>query len=63
MRPENGRSSGRSCPQTSVANGQRRWKAQPGGGSIGEGSSPFTVRRLERALGSTDGVAASSAWV
>src|SRR6185312_5956316 len=35
-------SSGRSARQRSLAKGQRGWKAQPGGGSIGLGTSPAT---------------------
>ena len=40
-----GSSSGRSTRQRSKASGQRGLKAQPGGGSSGEGSSPFSTMR------------------
>ena len=49
--------------QMSIAFGQRLWNGQPGGGFIGEGTSPVrTIRRALRA-GSGTGTADSSAWV
>src|SRR5579884_974418 len=51
--------------QTSVARGQRVWKRQPGGGSIGLGGAPgMTTRSRARfSFGSGIGMAARSACV
>ncbi len=56
------RSSGRSLAQHSLAIGQRVWKRQPLGGSIGEGGSPFKMMRLRErwTSGSGTGTAESS---
>ena len=57
------RSSGSSVRHTSVIHGQRVWKWQPGGGSMGLGGSPSRMRRSRLALsfGSGIGTADSSA--
>ena len=51
--------------QISVAQGHRVWKLQPGGGSIGLGTSPCSTSRSRAALrfGSGIGTADSSAFV
>src|SRR5690242_8487723 len=55
---ENGRSSGVSTLQRSTACGQRWWKAQPGGGLSGEGTSPLSTIFARRRAGSSVGVLA-----
>ena len=54
---------GASRRQTSIASAQRGWKAQPLGGSIGDGGSPSTGARDLKARGSAIGVAAMRARV
>ena len=56
---------GSSVVQISVAHGHRVWKLQPGGGSIGLGTSPCSTSRSRAALrfGSGMGTADSSAFV
>ena len=56
-------SSGRSIAQRLNAYRHRGWKAQPGGGLIGDGNSPSSRTRALRRAGSATGVAASSARV
>src|SRR6188472_1072223 len=56
------RSAGRSTRQRSMAIGQRGWKAQPAGRSIGLGISPAR-RGVTRRVGSGRGADASSARV
>ena len=59
------RNSGRSAEHFSHAMGQRVWKQQPDGASIGEGGSPARMMRLRVAWtsGSGTGTAESSDWV
>lgn len=59
------RNSGRSLEHFSQAMGQRVWKQQPDGASIGEGGSPARMMRLRVAWmsGSGTGTAESSDWV
>ena len=50
--------------QVSLAYKQRGWKLQPGGGSIGLGTSPFKIMRaILLREGSGMGTADKSAWV
>ena len=49
--------------QSGSANGQRVWKRQPDGGSIGLGGSPEIGGVSVLRSGSDDGIAASSARV
>src|SRR5699024_12659728 len=51
------RKTGSSVAHLSVANGQRVWKRQPVGGSIGEGTSPFKMIRSFFLSGSMLGIA------
>jgi hypothetical protein len=54
-----GTGGGRSRRQRSCTGGQRGWKAQPGGGSMGLGISPVTGRRLRPVI-ARSGTASSS---
>ena len=49
--------------QMSSAAGQRGWKVQPGGGLMGDGTSPGRIMRWRLESGSTTGTAESSACV
>lgn len=46
-----------------MAFGQRVWKGQPGGGAMGEGTSPLSTMRFDLRVGSGTGTAESSASV
>jgi len=61
--PPKSRSGGGSVVQLGVAIGQRLHNLHPGGGSIGEETSPVNVRRGGGLLGSATGTAAISAFV
>jgi hypothetical protein len=62
-RPSNGRGSGRSSRQRSIAYGQRVENTHPRGGFNGDGNSPASGTRRTRAAPAIAGTDASSACV